>query len=370
MGKKKKPSPSDKIILSSIIALVVGGFLIFMSASLGLLARSGAQFSDIATGQFVIGIVGGLIAMWVVSFIPYRLYKKYALLIFIGAVVATLLVFVPWVGLEINGAKRWLDLRITTFQPVELLKLGYILYLATWLSNVKSKVKKPLGGLIPFGIITALVSGILLLQPDTGSFVVIAAAGGAMFVASGARIRDIAIILVAGVIVLALVIAVRPYALERIHTFIDPSRDQQGAGWQVQQSLFAIGSGGMFGRGFGQSIQKFNYLPEPISDSIFAVYAEEFGFLGSIILLCAFTLFALRGLWIAARAPDMFGGLVAVGIVIVITAQSFLNIGSMIGVFPMTGLPLIFISHGGSAMLLALVSVGILLNISRHRKMT
>lgn len=368
MGKSRKPS--DKIILLSVIALVVGGFLVFMSASLGLLARSGAQFSDIAAGQFIVGVLGGFIALFVASLIPYRIYKKYSLAIFVVAVLTTALVFVPWIGLEINGAKRWIDLRFITFQPVEFLKLGYVLYLAAWLSNAKSKVKKPLEGLVPFGVITALVAGMLLMQPDTGSFVVIAAAGAAMFVASGARMRDIAIIVLGGVLVLALVIFLRPYALERIHTFLDPSRDPQGAGWQVQQSLFAVGSGGAFGRGFGQSIQKFNYLPEPISDSIFAVYAEEFGFLGALVLIFAFTLFALRGLWVAARAPDMFGGLVAVGIVILITAQSFLNIGSMIGLLPVTGLPLIFVSHGGSALFFALLSVGILLNISRNRRMT
>ena len=363
-----KRRPFDKFIFASVAALVLGGFLIFMSASLGLLARNGAQFSDVAVSQFFLGLVGGLIALMVVSLIPYRFYKKYAFHLFIIAIVATLLVFIPGIGLEFNGARRWLDLGITTFQPVEILKIGYVLYLGAWLSGRRGKaLQRPLEGVIPFGAITGIVALILLLQPDTGSFLVIAAAGFAMFLAAGATAKDIAILILVGVLALGGLVFMRPYLLDRITTFVNPETDPLGSSYQIQQSLIAVGSGQVFGRGFGQSVQKFNYLPEPTSDSIFAVYAEEFGFLGSIILIFAFLLFALRGLWVAARAPDVFGGLVAVGIVILIVAQSFLNIGSMLAIVPLTGLPLIFISHGGSALLLSLASVGILLNISRFK---
>lgn len=363
-----KRRPFDRFIFASVAALVLGGFLIFMSASLGLLARNGAQFSDVAVSQFSLGLVGGMIALIIVSLIPYRLYKKYALYLYILAILATLLVFVPGIGLEFNGARRWLDLGITTFQPVELLKIGYVLYLSAWLSGRRGKtLHRPLEGVVPFGIITGIVAIILLLQPDTGSFLVIAAAGFAMFLAAGATAKDIAILALVGILALGGLVFMRPYLLDRITTFVNPETDPLGSSYQIQQSLIAVGSGQFFGRGFGQSVQKFNYLPEPTSDSIFAVYAEEFGFLGSIILIFAFLLFALRGLWVAARAPDVFGGLVAVGIVILIVAQSFLNIGSMLAIVPLTGLPLIFISHGGSALLLSLASVGILLNISRHK---
>ena len=157
----------------------------------------------------------------------------------------------------------------------------------------------------------------------------------------------------------------RPYVLDRLTTFVDSSQDPLGSSYQVRQSLIAIGSGNMFGRGFGQSVQKFNYLPEPTSDSIFAVYAEEFGFLGSALLLVGFVVFALRSLYVSVRAPDMYGGLIVVGIAILVIAQSFLNIGAMLGVLPLTGLPLIFVSHGGSALFMALASIGILLNVSR-----
>lgn len=365
MARKR---PFDKFIFGSVIALVLGGFLIFMSASLGLLARDGAQFPDVALSQFFLGLVGGIIAMLVISTIPYRLYRKYAFYLYLLAILVSLLVFVPGLGLEFNGARRWLDLGITTFQPVELLKIGYVLYLAAWLSGRRGKaLERSLEGLVPFALISGVVAVILLLQPDTGSFLVIGAAGFAMFLSAGATVKDVAILALVAVLALGGLVAMRPYLLDRITTFVNPNVDPLGSSYQVQQSLIAVGSGQVFGRGFGQSVQKFNYLPEPTSDSIFAVYAEEFGFIGSVILVFAFLLFALRGLWIAARTPDVFGGLVAVGIVILIVAQSFLNIGSMLAIVPLTGLPLIFISHGGSALLLSLASVGILLNISRHK---
>jgi len=363
-----KIRPFDKFIFGSVATLVLGGFLIFMSASLGLLARQGAQFSDVAVSQFFLGLVGGFSALLIVSFIPYRLYRKYALHLYIIAIIATLLVFIPGLGLELNGARRWLNLGITTFQPVELLKIGYVLFLGAWLSGRRGKaIQKPLEGLVPFGAITGMAGLILLLQPDTGSFLVIIAAGLAMFLAAGATIKDIAILGLVGVIAFGGLVMLRPYLLDRVMTFLDPSSDPLGSSYQIQQSLLAVGSGQVFGRGFGQSVQKFNYLPEPTSDSIFAVYAEEFGFMGAVVLIFAFLLFALRGLWVAARTPDVFGGLVAVGIVILIVSQSFLNIGSMLAIVPLTGLPLIFISHGGSALFLSLASVGILLNISRSK---
>lgn len=363
-----KSRPFDRFIFGSVAALVIGGFLVFMSASLGLLARDGAQFPDVAVSQFFLGVIGGFAALMVVSTIPYRLYRTYALYLYLLAIGATLLVFVPGLGLELNGAHRWLDLRVTTFQPVELLKIGYVLYLAAWLSGRRGKaLKRPLEGLVPFGAITGLVGVVLLLQPDTGSFLVIASAGLAMFLTAGATVKDIAILALVAVVALGGLVMVRPYLLDRITTFLDPSQDPLGSSYQIQQSLLAVGSGQVFGRGYGQSVQKFNYLPEPTSDSIFAVYAEEFGFVGALTLIAAFLLFALRGLFIAARTPDLFGGLVAVGIVILIVVQSFLNIGSMLALVPLTGLPLIFVSHGGSALLLSMASVGILLNISRSR---
>jgi len=364
----RKKRPFDSVVFTSVVALVIGGFLIFMSASLGLLVRDGAQFSDIAVSQFFLGIVGGFIALYITSHIPYRLWRHYALYLFIAAVLLMLLVFVPGVGLELNGAHRWIDLGVTTFQPAEFLKIAYVFYLGAWLSQRKSKKTRFLARVAPFSLITAITAALLLVQPDTGTFLVIAAAGGAMYFASGSKWKDIGVIALVGVITLSGVVFSRDYALDRLKTFINPGADPLGSSYQIRQSLIAVGSGKVIGRGFGQSVQKFNYLPEPTSDSVFAVFAEEFGFVGSVLLVFGFMLFGLRSLWLAARAPDMYGGLVTVGIAILVTAQSFLNIASMLAVFPLTGLPLIFISHGGSALFMSLASVGVLLNISRFKR--
>lgn len=354
----------DGILLFAVILLVVGGLFIFLSASLGLLARDGAQFSDVAISQIVLGLGGGFIAMVIALTVPYRFWKKYSLYLFIAALGLTALVFTP-LGLELNGARRWILIGPFTFQSAEALKIAYIVYFATWLSGAKRKIGNPLLGLLPFLLITGLTGFVLLLQPDTDSFLIISAAGLAMFFTSGAKIRDLAIIVLLAVLALSLLIATRPYLLDRVETFLDPSSDPRGSSYQIQQSLLAIGAGEVTGRGFGQSIQKFGKLPEPISDSIFSVFAEEFGFIGSVALIVAFLIFALRGLWIAARAPDLYGGLLAVGIVTLIVVQAFFNIGAMLGLLPLSGLPLPFVSHGGSALLIALGMVGLLMSISR-----
>ncbi len=358
----------DALIFFSTVFLVIGGFLIFLSASLGLLARDGAQFSDIAVSQFFLGVVGGFIMLYITSHIPYRLYRSYALYIFLFACALCVLVFFPPFGLSLNGAHSWLDFGFTTFQPAEFLKIAYVLYLAAWLSGrpaVGKKYRPFIERTAPFVLITGLVAVLLLLQPDTGTFMVVALAGGAMYFASGAKLKDMLILGVIGLVLVLGLVATRPYALERLQTYLNPARDPLGAGYQVQKSLIAVGSGELFGRGYGQSIQKFTTLPEPTADSIFGVFAEEFGFVGSMLLILAFLTFGLRALFVSARTSDLYGGLVIVGVAILIVVQSFFNMGSMVGVFPLSGLPLIFVSHGGSALFMALTSVGIVLNISR-----
>lgn len=355
---------ADRILFTTIILLVVGGILIFLSASLGLLAGSGPEFGNVARNQLVLGLGGGAVAFFVGLTIHYRFWKNISLYMFLGTVFASLLVFTP-LGLELNGARRWLDFGLFTLQPVEFLKIAYILYLATWLSGAKSKIGDMRYGLLPFGVITGVVAGILLLQPDTDTFMIIALSGFAMFVASGAKIRDIALIIVAGLLAAVVVVSLRPYVADRIMSFMNPGNDPQGSGYQIQQSLMAVGAGEIFGRGFGQSIQKFGKLPEPTSDSIFSVFAEEAGFVGASALVIAYLILALRGFWVAARAPDVFGGLLALGIVVLIVSESYLNIAAMLGVFPLSGLPLVFVSHGGSALLASLAGAGILLSVSR-----
>ena len=358
----------DKILLSITIVLITIGFLIFSSASLGLLARDGAHFSSVAFNQIIFGIIGGGVAMFVMSQIYYRNWRQYAFYIFVLTILGTLLVFVPGIGMSHGGASRWITLGSFSLQPSEFLKIGFIIYMATYLSGIQNTIKTFKGGTLPFSIITAIAGAVLLVQPDTDTFLIMATAATAMFLTAGGRWRDVAFFALAGILLLVVLAFTRPYIMDRFTSFIDPELDPQGSGYQVKQSLIAVGSGGITGRGFGQSVQKFEYLPEPIGDSIFAVYAEEFGFIGSVILIGLFTFFSFRGLKIASNATDLFGMLLVVGFMTLIISQAFLNIASMVGLAPIMGLPLPFISHGGTALLSLLAVVGIVLNVSKYQK--
>lgn len=357
----------DRPLLILVALLVLTGFFIFSSASLGLLAREGARFSSVALSQILFGIVGGTIALSVAANIHYRTWRKYAFYLMLGALVLTLLVFTP-LGMEHGGAKRWVMLGSFSFQPAEFLKIAFVVYLATWMSGMQKHIGSLYRGSLPLALIVAGVGVIMLLQPDTDTFAIMAAAALAMFIAAGGKWRDVAIAIGIGLILIATLAYFRPYVMDRFTSFLNPSLDPQGKSWQVQQSLIAIGSGGFAGRGFGQSVQKFEYLPEPIGDSIFAVLGEEFGFLGATGLIVLFALFALRGMKIATEAADTFGTLLVVGFVTIIVAQAYLNIAAMLALAPLSGLPLPFISHGGTALLSTLAAIGIILNISRYRK--
>lgn len=364
------PKPFDKLLFISVAILLLVGFFIFASASMGLLARdTGADFETVLVKQFLIGIVLGSFVLYAFSRIPYRVYRKHAFYFFLFSLFVTALVFIPKLGFTHGGATRWISLGGgRTFQPAELLKIGFVVYFAAWLSGVKDKVSNVKQGIIPFTIIMGLCGALLIKQPDTGTFIVLGATGLAMLIAAGVPWKHVLGLIVLGAVTLVVLVSFRPYLKDRFETFINPSRDPKGASYQIQQSLIAVGSGGLIGKGFGQSVQKFNFLPEPIGDSVFAVFAEEWGLIGSIVLLALFLFFAVRGIHIAATSPDLFGGLLALGIVILIITQSFINIASMLSIFPITGMPLLFVSHGGSALLFAMAEVGILLNISRHKK--
>ena len=361
------PKSVDSILIVIITLLVGAGFLIFSSASLGLLARDGASFSSVAFSQFVFGIIGGGVALFITSNIYYRHWRRFAFYIFLLSLIATAAVFIPGIGMSHGGATRWLNLGVTTIQPSEFLKIGFVIYLATWFSGIQNKIHDWRYGLAPFVASVAIVGVIMLAQPDTDTFLIIAASGMAMFLAAGARWRDILGIIGAGLLGILIIALLRPYVMDRLTTFLDPEADQLGSGYQINQSLIAIGSGGALGRGFGQSIQKFEYLPEAIGDSIFAVYAEEFGFFGSTLLIVGLVSLALRGYKTAAQAEDIFGTLLVTGFITVIIAQAFLNIAAMTGMAPLSGLPLPFISHGGTALMATLAALGIVLNVSKYR---
>ncbi len=357
----------DIVFLSITILLVSVGLFIFTSASFGLFASKGFSLQNIFFDQVVLGIFLGIIFLIIALYTPLKLLHKYALHIFIVSAVLTLLVFVPGIGVELNGASRWLSIAGFSFQPSEVLKLGVIIYFAALLSVFRGRIdtlKYALGATLG---IMAVPAVILLSQPNTGTLAVIFVAVCAMLLASGMKIRHLAVLFMISLLAVGALATVRPYAKERILTFFDSARDPLGAGYQIQKSFIAIGSGGVTGRGFGQSIQKFGALPEPTGDSIFAVAGEEFGFIGGAGLILLFLFFGIRGLSIAKNAPDAFSGLLAVGIVILIISQSFMNIAAMLGLLPITGVPLVFVSHGGTALLFAFIEIGILLNISKQK---
>lgn len=362
------PQHADRTLIFIVVTLLTVGFFIFSSASLGLLARDGARFSSVAFNQITFGLIGGGFILFLLSQIHYRFWRRYAFYIFIGAILITLAVFIPALSMEHGGAKRWIDLGGFTFQPSEILKIGYIIYVATWLSGISKAVSSFKEGTLPFLGITGIVGIVLLLQPDTDTFLLLAMAGAAMFITAGGRWRDVAVMGVVTILLLAVLVYTRPYVMKRFVIFLNPESDRQGDGYQIDQSLIAVGSGGWLGRGYGQSIQKFEYLPEPIGDSIFAVYAEEFGFIGSTLLIVLFSFFTFRGFKIATHASDLFGILLVVGFMTLIITQAFLNIAAMLSVAPLMGLTLPFISHGATSLIATLAAVGIVLNVSKYRK--
>ncbi|MBI2004727.1 cell division protein FtsW [Patescibacteria group bacterium] len=361
--------PVDTAFLLTASALVVAGLLIFTSAALGLLARDGgATFTSVAVSQLLLGLVCGGILSYLLARTDYRLWRRYTPYLFGFALLLTLLTLIPHVGLTLKGASRWISLGPISFQPSELLKFATVAFLAAMYATHYKQIRTWRWGILPLILIAGSATLVVLRQPDTASAMVIALSAVVMLFTAGGKLSHLALLALIGVSLVGFAAYERPYVAERLLTFINQGADPQGAGWQIQQSLISVGSGGLFGRGFGQSIEKFSYLPEPIGDSIFAVAGEEFGFVGSGILLGLFVAFAVLGLRIAARAPDPFGGLLAVGIVVLIVGQSFFNIASTLGLVPLVGVPLIFVSHGGTALAIALIEVGVLLSVSRRMK--
>ena len=357
----------DKPFLFISVILIVFGFFIFSSAALALLAKENSNYSNIAFSQTIFGLFLGAVSMVVISRLDIQVWKKSAFWFLVGAIIVNILVLVPEIGFEHAGAKRWIVLAGISFQTSEILKLAFIVYFAAWLARVKDKVKTFRWGFLPLLVLLAISAFLLLNQPDTDNFILIIFAGIAMFIVAGGKWHYVFMLILAGIIGLVLLAFTRPYIMQRITTYLNTQVDAQGASYQVQQSLIAVGSGGLFGRGFGQSVQKFTYLPEPIGDSVFAVAAEEFGFVGSVLLLIIFVLFATRGLKIASQTTNIFARLTTVGIVIIIISQAFVNIGAMLGVIPLSGITLPFVSHGGTSLFITLLEVGIILSISRNK---
>lgn len=355
----------DKPLLITIVILLMSGLVLFGSAALGVLAENEVKFFSVIKTQLIYALVGGGIALTIGVTLPYMWYKKFSYFIFGLALFVTTLVFVPGLSRYHGGAHRWIDIGSFSVQPSELLKFAFVLVVACWCSIYRNQFKNWKYGLLPFIISAGLVSLILLKQPDFGTYLVVMSASFLTFFVGGARKKHIQILIVSALLGVTVLIMVRPYMLERVKTFLNSSHDPRGASWQLNQSLIALGGGGLTGRGLGQSVQKFKYLPEPIGDSIFAVLGEELGFFGSLYLMILYAIVGIRGYLIFKDVPDQFGRLLALGIVIIILAQATLNIGSMLGMLPLTGVPLPLVSHGGTALMAALFELGVLLNISK-----
>lgn len=360
-------SKIDRFFLLSVGALTIAGFVIFLSASLGLLVQNTVSFGSIAIKQ-AISLAIGIGAFYGFSRFNYHILRKFAFFILLGAIIVNLLLFIPGISLHHGGAARWIDFGFISFQPSEFLKIAFIIYLAAWAHFAKDKISSFKFGLLPYLLLMAVLSSLLLAQSDTDTLAIIGFTGIIMLFISGLPLKHIAIACGMMIVVILGVLWLRPYALERVKTFLDHGSDAQGSGYQVNQSLIAIGSGHWGGRGFGQSVQKFGYLPEPIGDSIFAVAAEEFGFLGSLALLALYISLAVSSFRIGTRTHDSFGSMLAIGFAVLIITESFMNVSAMLGIIPLSGLPLLFVSHGGTALIIILAASGMVANVSKYAR--
>ncbi|QQG52675.1 MAG: putative lipid II flippase FtsW [Candidatus Falkowbacteria bacterium] len=359
--------PDKSLIASVMVLLVFGLVLLFSASSVVSYARFGNTYFYFLNQLTAVAI--GLAAFFIVSKIDYRVWRKYAFLFLIFSVVLLTLVFVPGIRSEYGTARSWINLFGHSFQPAELVKLSFLIYLATWLEAKKGDLNSFSDGIVPFLFILGIISLLMLAQPDLGTLFIITFTAMMVFFVGGGKIKHIFLVVVFAGLLLFLMLSMKSsYQSDRFKCLKDPSYSAQDKCYQISQSLIAVGSGGWFGRGLGQSRQKFMYLPEVWGDSIFSIASEEIGFVFSSLLLLLFLFIFYRGLMIAAAAPDLYGQTLATGIVVWLAVQTFLNIGGMINLIPMTGVPLPFVSAGGSAILSALIAMGILVNISKQTR--
>ncbi|HWQ60110.1 MAG TPA: putative lipid II flippase FtsW [Candidatus Fimivivens sp.] len=370
-GMSERVSSSfDRPLLISVFILL--GIGLVMVASAGV-AYGNLRFED---GGFffkrqLFGVAVGLVALFFFQGLSYKFWRSIAIPLFFGAIGLLVLVLIPGVGTTAYGAARWIQLGpIPPFQPSEVMKLALVVYFAAWFSG-KDPLRKTdfFEGVVPFILMLGIIAFLVMKQPDTGTLGILFVIAMSMFFAAGARLSHIGLLLVSGFTAVSILVMIAPYRMKRFTVFMDPDHDPSGAGYQIRQALIALGSGGLFGVGLGHSRQKFLYLPEPMTDSIFAVLGEELGLVGCTVVIALFLFFAYRGYRIARNAPDEFGRLLAVGIVSWIVFQAFVNIFAITGLMPLTGVPLPLISYGGTSLAAILAAVGILLNVSKHPTM-
>lgn len=369
---------ADFLLLGIALGLTLFGLAMIGSVSVYQSYQLTQSFvdrgvSDAASNSFYLWrsflhVIAGLSAMLVTSIIPYRLWERHARTLFLFNLSLLVLLFIPGIGNEFGTARSWVDLRFTTIQPSEFLKLTLIFYLAVWLQKREALISTFREGFVPFATLLCLSTFLVAIQPDLGSFLVFTAIATTMFFVAGGSFFHLLLGGVSASVLGLPIILNEAYVRNRFIAFLRPTDPSisEGIGFQIKQALIAIGSGGLFGVGYGKSIQKFGYLPEVQSDTIFAAMAEELGFLRLLIVLGLYGIFVYRGFRIARHAPDRFGLLIATGITGWLAFQSLLNICVNLALLPLTGLTLPFISYGGSSLMTTLIGVGVLLNISMH----
>jgi cell division protein FtsW len=341
--------------------LVTIGIVMVYNSSVAIAIRDFSDQYHFVREQarwLALGLVGMLICMRV----PYKTWYNLAFPMLLGTIGLLLAVFIPGLGVRALGAYRWINLGIGVLQPAEVAKLTMAVYLSAWFAN------KEKGRLGAFLLLLAMVVGLVVIEPDLGTATIILATALALYFYSGAPLVQFIILIPVAIAGLAGLALASPYRFRRLTTFLDPQSDPLGASYQVRQAILALGSGGLFGVGLGKSRQKFEYLPEANTDSIFAIIGEEVGFIGAAFIVSCFAFLIWRGFRIARRAPDDFGRMLALGITTWIGIQAIINMSAIVALVPLTGVTLPFISYGGSSLVVTLCAIGVLLNISRYRK--
>jgi len=372
MSKSSARSKSlDYSLLAIIAIIVVTGILILSSVSAAFAFKRYGDTYYFLKHQIIFGLLPGLVLGFLAYKIKLSFFKKWSGPFILLALIMMIMVFLPGVGSSSGDAARWIRIGSFSFQPSEALKLAFVIYLAAWLSNRLEKIKQNKeasfwGTFLSFLMVLGVIIVLLFCQSNASTLGVIVAVGIIMYFSTNTPVFHTFITILLGGGGLFLIVKAAPYRVSRWMVFLNPDLDPMGKGYQLQQALIAVGSGGVGGTGLGMSAQKFGFLPQTVSDSIFAVFAEETGFIGAVILIFLFLIFLWRALNTAKESQDNFSRLLALGITSWIIIQTFVNIGAMIGILPLTGIPLPFVSYGGSALGMELVGMGLLLNISKN----
>nr|WP_221452199.1 stage V sporulation protein E [Bacillus benzoevorans] len=354
------------LMLLTFSLLAIGLIMVYSASAIWAEYKFDDSFFFAKRQMLFAGV--GIIAMFFIMNIDYWTWKTWAKMLLIICFVLLVLVLIPGVGNVRNGSRSWIGIGAFSIQPSEFMKLAMIAFLAKFLSVRQKYITSFKKGLAPSLGLVFLAFGMIMLQPDLGTGTVMVGTCIVMIFIAGARISHFSFLGMMGVAGFVALVLSAPYRIKRITSFLDPWEDPLGSGFQIIQSLYAIGPGGLFGLGLGQSRQKFFYLPEPQTDFIFAILAEELGFIGGSLILLLFSLLLWRGIRIALGAPDLYGSFLAVGIIAMIAIQVMINIGVVTGLMPVTGITLPFLSYGGSSLTLMLMAIGVLLNISRHSR--